>query len=153
MSAVAHELKITRLIDAPRERIFEAWTDPTQLVQWWAPKPIITTDFEIDPRTGGIFRSVMRAPDGTEYPTMGIFLEVVKPERIVTTDAYLPGWIPAEKPFMTAVITFEEEDGKTRYTASARHWNAEDKKVHEDMGFEEGWGTCLDQLEALVTGK
>jgi len=147
----SYELSITRLIDAPRERIFEAWTDPEQLKQWFAPKPITTPECEMDPRPGGIFRTLMRGEDGTEYPGTGVFLEVVAPERIVFTDAFLPGWIPAEKPFMTALITLTVESGKTRYTAQVRHWNEDDLKQHEAMNFHEGWGTCIDQLEALVT--
>ncbi len=145
-----YELAITRLIDAPRERIFAAWTDPEQLKQWFAPQPITTPECEMDPRPGGIFRTLMRGEDGTEYPGTGVFLEVVAPERIVFTDAFLPGWIPAEKPFMTAIITMEEEEGKTRYTARVRHWNEEDLKQHEAMNFHEGWGTCIDQLVTLV---
>jgi uncharacterized protein YndB with AHSA1/START domain len=54
------------------------------------------------------------------------------------------------KPFMTAIISFEDEDGKTRYTARVRHWSADDKKTHEDMGFHPGWGQCADQLAALA---
>ncbi len=151
MAPTEFELSITRLIDAPRERIFEAWTNPAMMVKWFAPAPITLAECEVDPRTGGVFRILMRAEDGTEYPSTGIYLDVVAPERIITTDAYSPGWVPAAKPFMTTIITIEEEAGKSRYTARVRHWNAEDRDQHEQMGFEAGWGQCLDQLEALVT--
>ncbi len=79
------ELSLTRLIDAPRERVFGAWT--TRLPEWWGPHGMTTPTCEMDLRPGGAFRTVMRAPDGTEYPARGLFLEVVENERIVFTGA------------------------------------------------------------------
>jgi len=149
-TAETRELVISRLIDASRERILEAWTQPELLAQWWGPHGFTTPECEMDPRPGGIFRTVMRAPDGTEYPGTGVFLEVTH-ERIVFTDAYGPGWEPSGQPFFTSVVTLEEQDGKTLYTARARHWRAEDCKMHAEMGFEKGWGESLERLEALVT--
>ena len=75
---------------------------------------------------------------------------MVKNEKVVFTDAYTKAWEPSGKPFMTAIVTFEDEGGKTRYTARALHWTAEDAKTHEEMGFHEGWGLCADQLAALA---
>jgi uncharacterized protein YndB with AHSA1/START domain len=74
----------------------------------------------------------------------------VENERLVFTDAYTQAWEPAEKPFMTVILTFEDEDGKTRYTARVRHWTVADREAHEQMGFHQGWGQCADQLAALV---
>jgi uncharacterized protein YndB with AHSA1/START domain len=68
----------------------------------------------------------------------------------VFTDAYSAGWVPADKPFFTGILTFEDEGGKTRYTARARHWTVEDCEQHEKMGFHEGWGIATDQLAALA---
>lgn len=144
------DLVLTRVIDAPRALIWKAWTEPEHLKQWWAPAPITTPECEMDPRPGGVFRTLMRAPDGTEYPTRGCFLEVVERERIVFTDALEAGFRPAQEPFFTAVITLEEHAGGTRYTARALHKNDADREKHERMGFHEGWGKCLDQLVALV---
>ena len=67
----------------------------------------------------------MQAPDGTLIPNRGVYLEVVMNERLVFTDAYTSAWVPAAKPFFTGILTFEDEAGQTRYTARARHWNAE----------------------------
>ena len=145
------ELVLTRLIDAPREKLFKAWTDPELLKQWFAPKPWTTPFAELDVRPGGSSLIVMRSPDGNEYPNPGVYLEVVENERLVVTDAYIKAWVPSEKPFMTVIITFEDEGGKTRYTARARHWTVTDREAHEKMGFHEGWGQCADQLTALVT--
>ena len=93
----------------------------------------------------------MRDPDGNDYPNSGVYLEVVPNERLVFTDAYTAGWTPSDKPFFTAIVTFEDAgDGKTKYTAIARHWRAEDKEAHEKMGFHEGWGICATQLEDVA---
>ena len=144
------DLVITRLVDAPREKLYRAWTDPALLKQWFAPKPYTTTEAELDVRPGGASRIVMRSPDGQDMPMHGVYLEVVPNEKLVFTDAYLRAWEPSPKPFMTVSLTREDEDGQTRYTARARHWTAEDRDAHEKMGFHEGWGQCLDQLTALV---
>ncbi len=144
------ELVLTRLIDAPREKLFRCWTEPALMKQWFAPLPWTTTHAEMDLRPGGASLIVMRGPDGNEFPSPGVILEVVKNEKLVFTDAYTKAWEPSAKPFMTATITFADESGKTRYTARVLHWTAEDRKAHEDMGFHQGWGQCADQLAALA---
>lgn len=83
-------------------------------------------------------------------PNRGVYLDVVKDQRIVFTDAYTSAWVPSAKPFFTCVLTFEDEGGKTRYTARARHWTAEDYAAHQQMGFHTGWGIATDQLVALA---
>lgn len=145
-----HELVLTRLIDAPREKLYRCWTEPELVKQWFAPLPWTTSSARMDVRSGGSSIIVMRSPDGTEHPNPGVFLEVVPNERLVVTDAYTEAWIPSAKPLMTLVLTFEDEGGQTRYTARARHWNAADCEAHEKMGFHQGWGICTDQLTALA---
>ncbi|WP_394888964.1 SRPBCC family protein [Mesorhizobium sp. AaZ16] len=144
------ELVLTRLIDAPREKLFKCWTQPELMKQWFAPLPWKLSHVEVDLRAGGSSKVVMRSPEGQEFPNLGVYLEVVPNEKIVFTDAYTEAWVPSEKPFFTGIITFEDEGGKTRYTAIARHWTVEDRKAHEEMGFHEGWGQCADQLAALA---
>lgn len=145
-----HELILTRLIDAPREKLFRAWTEPELLKRWFTPRPWTTPVVETDVRPGGSSYILMRGPDGNEFPNRGVYLEVVRNERIVFTDAYTAAWEPSGKPFMTGIITFEDAGGKTRYTARVRHWSEADREAHEKMGFHEGWGKATDQLEALV---
>lgn len=146
-----NELVLARIIDAPREKIFRAWTDPEILKQWFVPKPWTISKVEMDVRPGGSSLIVMRDPDGNEYPNPGVFLEVVENEKIVTTDAFTGAWTPSEKPFMTMILTLEDAgEGRTRYIARALHWNAEDREAHEKMGFHEGWGQCADQLEEIA---
>jgi uncharacterized protein YndB with AHSA1/START domain len=144
------DLVLTRLIDAPREKLFRAWTDPELLKRWIAPLPYTTPRAELDVRPGGANLIVMRDPEGNEFPNSGVYLEVVANERLVFTDAYTRAWEPSAKPFMTVILTFEDEGGKTRYTARVRHWTVADREAHEKMGFHEGWGRCTDQLAALV---
>lgn len=146
----SRELSLTRIINAPREKVFKAWTDPELLKQWFAPQPWTTPHAELDVRPGGANLIVMRGPEGQEFPNRGIYLEVVENERLVFTDAYTAAWEPASKPFMTVILTFEDLGGKTRYTARVRHWSVADRERHEQMGFHAGWGKCADQLEALV---
>ncbi|MDB6093320.1 MAG: hypothetical protein JWM32_882 [Verrucomicrobia bacterium] len=147
-SASDRELVLTRMIHAPRERIFDAWTK--RLPEWWGPHGMTTPVCEMDLRPGGLFRTVMRTPDGTEYPTRGVFLEVVEPERIVFTDAFDVSWQPNPDIFFTAITTFDDVGGKTRYTARALHWTVENREKHEKMGFHQGWGESLDRLVLLV---
>ena len=144
------ELMLTRLIDAPREKVYRAWTDASLLKQWFAPLPYTTPHAELDVRPGGSNLVVMKGPEGPEMPNRGVYLEIVPNEKIVFTDAFTEAWVPSAKPFMTVTLTFEDEAGKTRYTARVRHWTVEDKEAHEKMGFHEGWGLCTDQLAALV---
>ena len=144
------ELVLTRLIDAPREKLYRAWTDATLLKQWFAPLPWTTPHAELDVRPGGASKIVMRSPEGNDMPCPGVFLEVVPNQRLVFTDAYTSAWQPSQKPFMTVILTFEDEGGKTRYTARVRHWTVADREAHEKMGFHQGWGQCADQLTALA---
>ncbi len=144
------DLVLNRLIDAPPASVYRCWTEPELLKQWFAPLPYTTPHAELDVRPGGASLIVMRSPDGQDMPNPGIYLEVVPNERIVVTDAYTSAWELSPKPFLTIILTFENQDGKTNYTALARHWTVADREAHEKMGFHVGWGICTDQLAALA---
>lgn len=150
------DLVLERIVDVPRELVWAAWTTPEHLKKWFTPAPWTTVDCEIDLRPGGIFRTIMRSPEGQDHPNVGCYLEVVKNERLVWTDALLPGYRPSNRDpmnsfsFLTAVIALEAHGKGTKYTATAIHRDAVDRKKHEEMGFFEGWGTALDQLVALA---
>ena len=150
MSTNDRELMFTRLIEAPREKLWRCWTEPKLMVQWFTPPPWKTVHAETDVRPGGASYIAMKGPDGQEMPNRGVYLEVVKNERLVFTDAYTEAWQPSAKPFFTGVLTFENEGGKTRYTARALHWTTEDRETHEKMGFHAGWGIATDQMTALA---
>ena len=144
------DLVLERVVDVPRELVWAAWTKPEHLMKWFTPAPWTTTDCEIDLRPGGIFRTTMRSPEGKEFPNIGCYLEVVPNERLVFTDALLPGYRPAEEPFFTAIVMLEPHGTGTRYTAIGLHRDEAGRKKHEEMGFHEGWGKALDQLVAVV---
>jgi uncharacterized protein YndB with AHSA1/START domain len=154
-ASAANELSFTRILDAPREKLFRCWTEPELLKPWFCPKPWGVSHAEIDARTGGSSYIVMNGPNGEVVPNRGIYLEVVKNERIVFSNAFTDGWHPqsiGNPGFMfVGVVNFEDAGaGKTRYTAAVRHWSEEDCKTHEKMGFYEGWGAATDQLVAFA---
>lgn len=149
--ATDRELVLARIIDAPREKVFRCWTDATLLPRWFAPLPWTTSSAKLDVRAGGSSIVVMRSPEGVDYPNPGLYLEVVPNEKLVFTDAFTEAWQPSSKPFMVGILTFEDAGGgKTKYTATVRHWSVEDRDAHEKMGFHEGWGQTTEQLEALA---
>jgi uncharacterized protein YndB with AHSA1/START domain len=142
-------LSLTRDIAASREAVYAAWT--RRLPEWWGPHGTLTPEFEMDLRPGGVFRTVMRAPDGAEFATRGVFLDVVPNERLVFTDAFEPDWVPHPHIFFTAHFTFNTySDNATRCTARAIHWTTGQRAEHERMGFHHCWGESLDRLAALV---
>ena len=149
-SIADRELVLTRIFDAPSEKVFRAWTEPELIKQWFAPLPWTTPYAETDVRPGGSNLITMRSPEGEDYPNPGVYLEVVENERLVVTDAYTRAWEPSEQPFMTLILTFEDLGGKTRYTARVLHWSVADRERHEQMGFHQGWGQCADQLAELL---
>jgi len=140
------DLVLERVVDVPPEKVWAAWTEPDHVVKWFTPKPWETVECEIDLRPGGIFRTVMRSPEGEDHPNVGCWLEVVENERLVWTDALGPGWRPSPESFMTGVILLEPRGEGTKYTAIALHKDEADRAKHDEMGFHEGWGTALDQL-------
>jgi uncharacterized protein YndB with AHSA1/START domain len=157
--AEGNDLVVQRVMNVPRELVWQAWSRPEHLKRWWAPKPYQTPECEMDLRPGGRFYTRMTGPDGFDFSGTGCFLDVVEGERVVWTSALLPGWRPAADiedcggfPF-TAIVTLEDAgDGRTRYTATALHRNEADRETHEKMGFEEGWGVCAAQLEEVASG-
>ncbi|MCA8884016.1 MAG: SRPBCC family protein [Rhodobacteraceae bacterium] len=152
MTDGALDLKISRHMAVPRVKLWQAWSDPALLVQWWCPKPWTTEVRAFDLRPGGAFHTVMRGPDGGISDNPGVFLEVVPMERLVSTSTLTAGWRPAT-PWMpmTAIIEMADEDGGTRYDATVLHPDADSAARHAELGFFDGWGTCMNQLEALAT--
>ena len=144
------DLVLRRIIDAPAAKVYQGWTDPEMIVKWFTPPPYQTVSAELDVRPGGKSLVTMQAPDGTEIPNPGVYLEVVPNQRLVITDAYTEAWKPSAKPFCTLDLHFEDLGGKTKYTAIVRHWTKEDAESHREMGFHTGWGIATDQLEALI---
>jgi len=149
--ADAQDLTISRLLRAPRARLWQAWSDPQLLKEWWCPKPWTTEVRAFEMRAGGDFYTFMRGPDGGTSDNPGCFLEVVPQRRIVMTSMLTGGWRPAQPWLpMTAVITMADEGEGTRYIAHVMHPDAATRDRHAEMGFHEGWGTCITQLEMFA---
>ena len=165
MNRIIHEpdprldLVFERIVDIAPEQVWKAWTEEEHLKQWFTPEPWKTVDCEIELLPGGIFRTVMRSPEGQDFPNSGCYLEIIPNEKLVWTNALLPGYRPARQLsadhpcdtfFFTAVITLEAHEKGTKYTALVIHGDEEGCKKHEEMGFHEGWGKALDQLVAYM---
>jgi uncharacterized protein YndB with AHSA1/START domain len=141
------DLTFTRTLDAPRSVLWECWTTPEHIKHFFVPKPHRIDACEIDLRVGGKFNTTINV-EGKLMENEGVYLEVLDGERLVFTDTYSEGWKPAADPFMTAIIEFADDGkGGTTYTATARHRSPEARQNHEDMGFYDGWGTVVAQLE------
>jgi uncharacterized protein YndB with AHSA1/START domain len=149
------DLVIERTVDAPRELVWKAWTEPERLKKWFTPAPWITKECEVDLRPGGIFRTRLASPEGEESEHVCAYLEVSEHERLIWTNALMPGFRPSSRlgvvPPFTAVIRFEALPRGTKYTAMAIHGAEAHAAKHQELGFYDGWGTVTDQLIALVT--
>ena len=147
------ELTISRFIAAPPPAIWDAWSNPAKLAQWWIPAPIECRVDRLDLRPGGGFVTRMREEGQSDFQPHvdGCFLEAIPNERLVFTTVLTEGWQPAEPWLaMTAILTFEAGDGGTLYSARVLHRNPEDSAKHVEMGFHDGWGTVIGQLANLL---
>ncbi len=151
-AAERHDLVIDRLVKAPRAKLWRAWTEPALLKQWWCPRPWTTEVRAFELRPGGDFHTFMRGPDGGQSDNPGCFLEIVPQQRLVFTSMLTGGWRPAT-PWMgfTAVITLADAAaGGTHYVVRVMHPDPATRDRHEQLGFFEGWNTCITQLDELA---
>ncbi len=152
------DLLLERVVDVPRGLVWRAWTTPEHIKKWFTPAPWKTAACEIDLRPGGIFSTVMQSPEGQSFPNVGCYLDIVENERLIWTNALMPGYRPRQSPearsdnafAFTAVISLEPQGGSTKYTALVMHADTATRKKHEDLGFHNGWSTALDQLVAVA---
>ena len=143
----AFELVLDRVINAPRARVFEAWTDPAQMAQWFAPKPYRLIVEKMDFRPGGSFSMAMRGPDGKDFPFTGTYREIVPPAKLSWTGEFASG--PADQ--MTTVVTFEEEGPKTRLHVRQTFHVMTPEIEQATKGARQGWTLTLDQLEKFCS--
>lgn len=147
-----YELTISRLIDAPRASVWQAWSTPEVFERWWIPAPLECRVVKMALAPGGGFETLMSENGAPFQPHLeGCFLEIVPQERIIFTTALKENWAPATPWLtMTSIITMADEAGGTRYIARALHKNQEDCDKHADLGFADGWGAVIDQLAKVA---
>lgn len=135
----------TRELAAPRELVFQAWTEAKHLAQWWGPKGFTNPVCEWDARPGGKIYDVMRAPNGTDFPMGGEFREIVTPERLVFSCGALDEQGKLLFEFLHTV-TFAEQSGKTKLTIQSRVTMTTPEANHYIRGFEMGMTLSLERL-------
>jgi uncharacterized protein YndB with AHSA1/START domain len=146
-------ITMTRTFDAPRELVFEMWTNPEHIANWFGPEGFSVPHCEIDFRVGGTWHIDMQGPDGTAYPNKGTYLEIVPPEKIVYSDVVdddEQAWGDTPPPSSTVTLLFEEEDGKTRLTSISRLQSIAVRDAWVEMGAVAGWNETLNKLAAYL---
>jgi uncharacterized protein YndB with AHSA1/START domain len=139
-------LVISRVFDAPRHLVFEAWTRKEHLDQWCAPHGFTIPSSSGDLRVGGEFRSLLIAPNGEKYPLRGVYREIVQDELLVFTHIWEEDdGTPEHETLVT--VRFADENGKTRMTFEQTNF----KSAESREGHEGGWGQCFEKLEQHLT--
>ena len=151
------DLVLERTVPVAPERVWEAWTEPELLKQWFTPAPWKTVDVDIDVRPGGRCVTTMESPEGEQFPNAGCYLEVRPNELLVFTSVMTEDFRPVtpangaeDLPFTARIEITPADDGGTHYRAVAMHADEEAAGRHREMGFADGWGAALDQLVALM---
>ncbi len=153
------DLLLSRVVFAPREIVWQAWTQPERLMRWFAPEHFTTAAAKVDLRPGGHFLYCMRSPEGAEYWGKGIYREIAAPERLVYVDAFADAegntvkpehyGLSPDYPVETLVtVTFAEQGGKTLLTLQHAGFPAGEGS---DMT-EAGWRSQLDRLAEALAG-
>lgn len=153
---------ISRLIHAPRQIVWRAWTDPDMLAQWWGPNYFTNPICEIDPRPGGEYRIVMRGPDDVEYPMRGTFQVIEPPERLVMTmdvSEHPDEWHDMINPDrsvanpageLVCTVHLEDDEDRTQITIHVQFETPQIREAMLKIGMNEGWNQSLDRLAKLV---
>ena len=146
------DLHFTRTLAVPRALVWECWTQPRHIPHFFVPRPHKVTACDIDLRVGGRFNTTFEV-EGNLMDNHGVWLELIENEKLVFTDGYTEGWKPAPDPFMTAILILgDAPGGGTTDTAIARHLSTDKAEAHKAMGFYDGWGTVVTQLEDYARG-
>jgi uncharacterized protein YndB with AHSA1/START domain len=138
------EIAMARVFEAPRELVWQAWTERDRVVQWWGQNGFTTTVKNMDVRPEGVWRFVMHGPDGTDYDVNAVFIEVVKPERLV---------FDHEEPQFRVTVTFDEVDGGTRVAMRSAFPSAEERdRVYEEGG-RKGGPQMFERLDKYLSSQ
>jgi uncharacterized protein YndB with AHSA1/START domain len=159
-ATVEPELIITRIFDAPRDRVWKAWTKPESLMRWWGPKNFTAPVCRIDLRVGGAYLNCMRSPEGRDYWSTGVYREIEAPSLLVCTDSFADAngnAVPASHYGMSGDwsqellirVTFVEQDGRTRLTL--RHTGIPAGEISDLT--KAGWNESFDKLAEFLMKK
>ena len=146
------EIVINREFDAPRQLVWDVWTQPKHIEKWFGPKGFDTRVEKFDFKVGGRATYVMVGPDGKEYPGTGVYKEIVPIEKIVTTDEFGEGFEESHPDMdlphgMVTTALFDDLSDKTKLTLIISHPTVEDRKKHEAMGVVAGWNSSFDCMD------
>jgi len=142
------EIRIRRVLEAPRRLVFEAMSKPQHIRRFWGPRFMTMTTCEVDFRVGGAWRFVLAAPDGSEHPFTGVYKEIVPPERIVQTFIYDVDMIRDHPAVET--LTLEERGNQTIVAVTVLHDSKESRDGHVNAGMEGGVRETYDRLAELL---
>lgn len=146
------EVTITRLLNAPRELVFQAWTEPRHVMQWWGPQGFRNTDCEMDAQAGGRFALHMTGPDGVSYPCLGYYEEITPPSRIVfvgeADDRHPCG--AGLPPRARLTLTLVDFHGKTELTLHTRFESVAMQQAAVAAGYRIGWEGAFERLAELL---
>ena len=147
-------ITVTHIFAAPRHMVWDAWTIPEQMEQWYGPEGFSARIERNDVVPGGKWRSVLIGPDGQEYPSEGMFFDVVVGQKLVSTDDFADDFkkdadIDLPEGMVTTVL-FEDVDGGTKVTVQIKHPTVEERKKHESFGVIPGWESMLGCLEQFL---
>ena len=146
---MAREVTLTRVVDARRELVWAAWTEPKRLAEWWGPHHFTNPVCKIDARPGGQWLIHMKAPDGTVYPMSGTFTEVEKPARLVFK-AFAEALDGTKYLESVTEVTFDEQGSRTRLTVKANARGLHPMAPQMLAGMDAGWSQSLERLAVLV---
>jgi uncharacterized protein YndB with AHSA1/START domain len=152
------DIVITREFAAPRQMVWDAWTNPEIIEKWFGPKGFNTRVDKQDFHVGGRSVYVMIGPDAKEYPASGTYKEIVPIEKIVSVgDGFDDDFVAAHpemdlpKGVMTLTALFDDLDKRTKLTLVTSHSSIEERKKHEAMGVVGGWNSSFDKLDELIS--
>ena len=138
-------LRLERLIPASPEDVFDAWTEPQILAQWWGPEGFTTPSPQVDLRVGGSYRTVMIAADGGEFIATGMYREIERPRRLIFTWAWEKEGARGHETQIT--VTFDAAPGGTKLVFLQQRFQA----AHERNRHQHGWNSMFNRLERLHT--